>query len=100
MFIVANRARKPINRLDDFYAAVAAGDEDALEIQQLVTSAGLRVARNTSATGWRPGEVIGFLGPEAIARCRDSWGASGNLVQSWSRFRYRSSQPRITNQNT
>lgn len=36
MFIVANRARKPISRLDDFFAAVAAGDEDALEIQQLV----------------------------------------------------------------
>lgn len=57
MFILANRARKPISRLDDFYAAVAAGDEDALEIQQLVTDAGLCVARNSSSTGWRPGEV-------------------------------------------
>jgi hypothetical protein len=57
MFIVANRARKPINRLDDYYAALAAADEDALEIQQLVTSAGLRVARSTSAAAWRPGEI-------------------------------------------
>lgn len=57
MFIVANRARKPINRLDDYFAALAAADEDALEIQQLVTSAGLSVARNTSSSAWRPGEV-------------------------------------------
>lgn len=57
MFIVANRARKPINRLDDYYAALAAADEDALEIQSLVTSAGLRVARSTSATAWRAGEM-------------------------------------------
>ena len=27
MFIVANRARKPMNRLDDFHAALAAADE-------------------------------------------------------------------------
>lgn len=40
MFIVANRARKPMNRLDDFHAALAAADEDALEILRLVTEAG------------------------------------------------------------
>lgn len=57
MFIVANRARKPMNRLDDFHAALAAADEDALEILRLVTEAGLTIARNTSSTAWRPGEV-------------------------------------------
>jgi len=57
MFIVANRARKPINRLDDYFAALAAADEDALEIQQLVAGAGLTIARSTSAAAWRPGEV-------------------------------------------
>lgn len=57
MFIVANRARKPMNRLDDFFAAVAAADEDALEIQQLVTDAGLRIAKTTSLTAWGPGEI-------------------------------------------
>ncbi len=34
MFIVANRARKPINRLDDYLAALAAADEDALKIER------------------------------------------------------------------
>jgi len=57
MFILANRARKPINRLDDYYAALAAADEDALEMQQLVTDAGLSIARNTSSTAWQPGEI-------------------------------------------
>lgn len=57
MFILANRARKPMNRLDDYFAALAAADEDALEIRQLVTDAGLRIARNTSSSAWRPGEV-------------------------------------------
>ncbi|WP_170150966.1 DUF6551 family protein [Hephaestia caeni] len=57
MFIVANRARKPMNRLDDFHAALAAADEDALEIQRLVTEAGLKMARNTSSAAWRAGEV-------------------------------------------
>jgi len=57
MFIVANRARKPMNRLDDFHAALAAADEDAVEIQRLVTEAGLRMARNTSSSAWKAGEV-------------------------------------------
>jgi hypothetical protein len=57
MFILANRARKPMNRLDDFHAALAAADEDALEILRLVTEAGLSMARNTAANAWRPGQV-------------------------------------------
>jgi hypothetical protein len=57
MFIVANRARRPISRLDDYYAALAAADEDALEIHELVTGAGLRIARSISAASWRAGEI-------------------------------------------
>lgn len=57
MFIAANRARKPMNRLDDFHAALAAGDLDAVEIERMVTSAGLTVARNTASAAWKPGEI-------------------------------------------
>lgn len=57
MFIAANRARKPMNRLDDFHAALAAADEDALEIQMLVTDAGLKITRNTASTAWQPREI-------------------------------------------
>lgn len=66
MFILANRARKPMNRLDDYHAAVAAADDDALEIQQLVADAGLRIARNTSSTAWQPGEIA-FTSSIALA---------------------------------
>jgi hypothetical protein len=57
MFIVANRARKPISRLDDYYAALAAADEDAIEIEQIVRAAGFSVSRATSSTAWRPSEI-------------------------------------------
>jgi hypothetical protein len=54
---VANRARKAMSRLDDFYAAVAAADEDALEIAELVAQAGLTVARSVTSQGSRPNEI-------------------------------------------
>ncbi|WP_260928186.1 DUF6551 family protein [Novosphingobium sp. 9] len=57
MFVAMNRARKPMNRLDDFHAALAASDADALEIQQLVTDAGLTVARNTAVAAWSAGDI-------------------------------------------
>ena len=57
MFIAANRSRKPMNRLDDFHAALAAADEDAIEIQTLVLDAGLRITRNTASNSWRPREI-------------------------------------------
>lgn len=57
MFIAANRARKPMNRLDDFHAALAAADNEALEIQQLVTEAGLTISRNTASASWQPGQI-------------------------------------------
>lgn len=57
MFILANRARKAMNRLDDFYAALAAADEDALEIYRLVTEAGLVVSRSMSVAARNPGEI-------------------------------------------
>ncbi len=68
-FIVANRASKPINRLDDYYAALAAEDEDAIEIEQIVRAAGFTVSRATSSTAWRPGEIAFTAGiSKAIRR--------------------------------
>jgi hypothetical protein len=66
MFILANRSRRPINRLDDYYAAVAAEDEDSLEIQQLVTDAGLKVTRKACPGGPPAGEIA-FTGSIANA---------------------------------
>jgi hypothetical protein len=43
--------------MDDYYAALAAADEDALEIDQLVKAAGFTVSRSTSSAAWRVGEI-------------------------------------------
>ena len=57
MFVAMNRARRAINRLDDFHAAQAGGDEEALQIAQLITDAGFTVSRKTGVASWVPGEV-------------------------------------------
>lgn len=57
MFVAMNRSRKAMNRLDDFHAAIVAGDSIAHRIKQLVTDAGLTIARNTSSSAWKPGEI-------------------------------------------
>jgi ParB-like chromosome segregation protein Spo0J len=67
MFILANRSRKPISRLDDYFAALAAEDEDALEIQQIVADAGLKVARKESPGGSPPAGEIAFTSAIATA---------------------------------
>jgi hypothetical protein len=86
MFIMANRARKQINRLDDFHAALVAGDEDSLEIVRLVEDAGLKVTRNLAATMWQPGEIafvtsisraLGKHGPAIVS------GALTNLAEAF-----------------
>jgi hypothetical protein len=57
MFVAANRARRAISRLDDFHAALVAGDEDAIEVNRVVREAGLKVSRQTRSQAWVPGEV-------------------------------------------
>ena len=61
-----------MNRLDDFHAALAAADEDALEINRLVNEAGLSVSRNTASAAWGPNEIA-FTA--AIARALRMYGS-------------------------
>ncbi|MBB4858281.1 hypothetical protein HNO88_001600 [Novosphingobium chloroacetimidivorans] len=57
MFVAMNRARRAINRLDDFHAAIAGGDNDALIVAQMVEAAGFTISRKTGSAAWAPGEV-------------------------------------------
>lgn len=57
MFVAMNRARRPMNRLDDFHAAIASADNEALTIRRLITGAGFTIARKTGSQSWVPGEV-------------------------------------------
>ena len=71
MFVAANRERRAMNRLDDFHAAQAGGDEDALAVAALITSVGFVVSRRTGSAAWAPGEVA-FT--SAIAKARRRFG--------------------------
>ena len=57
MFVAMNRTRRAINRLDDFHAATAGGDEDALAVRKLIVDAGFMVSRRTGSQSWVPGEI-------------------------------------------
>lgn len=57
LFVASNRARRPMNRLDDYRAAVASGDAASVEIERLLRAAGLAVARVATPALWQPGEL-------------------------------------------
>lgn len=57
LFIAANRGRKAMSGLDDFRAAVGAGEPVAVQIETMVTAAGLKMARAASPHGQAPGEI-------------------------------------------
>lgn len=58
LFVQANRSRRAMSTLDDFHAAVVAGDAKAVEIHDVVTETGLVVGRNQAWQYWQAGEVI------------------------------------------
>ncbi|EQB03699.1 hypothetical protein L286_11810 [Sphingobium sp. HDIP04] len=58
LFVQANRSRRAMGMLDDFHAAVVAGDKKALEINETVQRAGLAVGRIAAWQYWKPGEVV------------------------------------------
>ncbi|HVJ00631.1 MAG TPA: DUF6551 family protein [Sphingomonas sp.] len=67
MFVAMNRARRAMNRLDDFHAAQAGGDADALAVTAMIEAVGFSVSRKTGSASWAPGEVA-FT--SAIGRAR------------------------------
>lgn len=58
LFVQANRSRRQMSKLDDFHAAVVAGDLKAVATDEVVTSAGLTVGRIQAWQYWKPGEVV------------------------------------------
>ena len=58
-FIGHNRDRLGITQMQMHYAAAAAGDEDALTINQVCERAGVRVLRSTPGNGvWKAGDTV------------------------------------------
>lgn len=58
LFVQANRSRRAMSPLDDFHAAVVAGDAKSTAINDVVIEAGLVVGRHQAWQYWQPGEVI------------------------------------------
>ncbi len=61
LFVEANRSRRAMSKLDDFHAAVVAGDPKILAVNDVVIGAGLSVGRVQAWQYWKPGEVV-FVG--------------------------------------
>lgn len=61
-FVALNQMRRPLNALDLFKAAIAAGDTEATEIAAAVAKAGLRIANTTNNVQQKPGSLINVGG--------------------------------------
>lgn len=68
LFIAANRGRKRMSRIDDFRAAIGAGDADALAIERIVTAAGLTIARHELPRHLEPGQLMNVVGLRSLLR--------------------------------
>jgi len=64
-FVRLNKQRRPISKLDEFRASVAAGDERANEIEESLQRAGLKLAATTNPDSWKPGELANVAGLQA-----------------------------------
>ncbi|MGI4763457.1 MAG: DUF6551 family protein [Janthinobacterium lividum] len=58
LFVQANRSRRAMSKLDDFHAAVIAGDKKAVAINEVVVAAGLRVGRLPGWQSLKAGDVV------------------------------------------
>jgi len=71
LFVQANRARRPMQKLDDFHADLAAGGAESVAVNKVVTDAGLVIGRNGAWQMLKPGEVV-FV--QAVKRAMKSFG--------------------------
>lgn len=56
-FVALNKQRKPLNAVDLFKAALAAGDAEAHAVMHVITEAGLRIAPHSNYHNWKPGMI-------------------------------------------
>lgn len=53
-FVAMNQQRRPLNAIDLFRAALAAGDHEAAEVAQVISNAGMALAPHSNHTTWKP----------------------------------------------
>jgi hypothetical protein len=70
-FVALNQQRRPLNALDLFKAALAAGDAEATKIKAALDQAGLRLANHTNNQQMKAGQVANIGG---LQRCHRTYG--------------------------
>jgi hypothetical protein len=73
-FVGHNRDRINLTQMQMHYAAVAAGEEDALTVQQVCDRAGVRILRVPSAN-YKPGDTLAVMAIKALCNRRGALGA-------------------------
>lgn len=68
LFWEANRGRKAMGRIDDFRAAIVAGDGDALAVERVIVAAGFSIARHEIQRRLAPGEIANVVGMRSLLR--------------------------------
>lgn len=68
LFWEANRGRKAMGRIDDFRAAIVAGDGDALAVERVIMAAGFSIARHEIQQRLAPGEIANVVGMRSLLR--------------------------------
>jgi hypothetical protein len=58
LFVQANKLRRPVQRLEQFHAALVAGDRPTVEINAIIEEAGLKVGRSPAWQMIKAGEVV------------------------------------------
>ena len=78
-FVGRNRDRLQITPTQVYFAAVAAGDEDALTVAQVCERAGVRVLRlppsGTANKRWKPGDTMAITTIQRLIQRRHALGA-------------------------
>ncbi|NIJ34309.1 DUF6551 family protein [Sphingomonas oligoaromativorans] len=67
-FVAVNTKRRAMSPVDTFRAAVAAGDEAALQAVRVLGDAGLEVASSTNFSCWKPGQISAVQGLKTAIR--------------------------------
>lgn len=79
-FVSLNSNRRPLNAVEVWKAALAAGDEEAVAVHSLIVDAGLSVAPHQNYIAWKPGMLYCVPGIRSSYRKHGRTATSSALV--------------------
>lgn len=79
-FVAINQERRALNAIDLFRAALAAHDEEAVQITDMLTSSGVTLAPHSNPTAWKPAMLANIGGIRTAYRSLGRTPTSAALV--------------------